>query len=204
LFLLGLGVACSFRQPGPRAPSPGEQPQTSKAHEGFVTTPDAVRLYYRLTASGRDTIVVVHGGPGGSLEEIVAGFVPLTEHHVVLFYDQRGGGRSSHPTDTTHLNSAYQIDDLDHIRRRFGLERMQLVGHSYGALLAATYAIAHPSAVASLVILAGLGPRRGEVWRRMDSTTTLRLGQQRRTLGEDAKRKISDPMPMRSRLAVSS
>jgi proline iminopeptidase len=155
--------------------------------------PDAVRLYYRVAGAGRDTIVFVHGGPGGSLEEVVAGLAPLTKRHVVIFYDQRGGGRSSRPADTTHLTAAYQIEDLDQIRRRFGLETMQLMGHSYGALLAATYAIAHPSAVASLLIVAGIGPRRNGVWERMDSVTTVRLGQRQRTLIEEAKRKIGDP-----------
>jgi proline iminopeptidase len=193
LFFLVLGVGCSSEQPTPRRGSAEELPQAPVSREGFVRTPDAVRLYYRVAGAGRDTIVFVHGGPGGSLEEVVAGLVPLTKRHVVIFYDQRGGGRSGHPADTTHLTAAYQIEDLDHIRRRFGLEKMQLMGHSYGALLAATYAIAHPSAVVSLIIVAGIGPRRSGVWERMDSVTTVRLGQRQRTLIEEAKRKIRDP-----------
>jgi proline iminopeptidase len=192
-FLLVVGVACSSEQPGPHRTSVGELPPAPVSREGYVMTPDAVRLYYRVAGAGPDTIVFVHGGPGGSLEEVVAGLVPLTEHHAVIFYDQRGGGRSSRPIDTTHLTAAYQIEDLDHIRRRFGLETMQLVGHSYGALLAATYAIAHPSAVESLVLVAGIGPRRTGVWERMDSVTRVRLGQAKGRRVEEAKRRIRDP-----------
>jgi proline iminopeptidase len=169
------------------------QGQVAATKDGFVTTSDAVRLHYRVEGTGRDTIVVLHGGPGGSLDEIVSGFDPLAQHHVLIFYDQRGGGRSSHPADTTRLTAGYQIRDLDVVRRHFGLKRMQLLGHSYGALLAATYTIALPSTVASLVIVAGLGPRRGEVWARMDSVTTARLGPARRSLVDEARRKIDDP-----------
>lgn len=167
--------------------------QAPAAHEGFVTTSDAIRLYYRVVGTGRDTIVVAHGGPGGSLEEIIHGFTPLTEHHVVIFYDQRGGGRSSLPPDTARLAAAYHVADLDQVRRQFGLATMQLVGHSYGALLAASYAIAHPSAVASLVILAGIGPTRANLWGRMDSVTTLRLGPARSARLKEVKRQIGDP-----------
>jgi proline iminopeptidase len=169
------------------------QGQVTAREEGFLTTSDAVRLYYRVEGTGRDTIVVLHGGPGGSLDEIVAGFDALADHHVLIFYDQRGGGRSSRPANTTHLTAAYQIRDLDVVRRHFGLKRMQLLGHSYGALLAATYTIAQPSTVGSLVIVAGLGPRKGAVWERMDSLTTARLGPARRSLVEEAKREINDP-----------
>jgi proline iminopeptidase len=168
------------------------QGQGRPTQDGFFTTSDSVRLYYRVAGAGEDTIVVVHGGPGGSLEEIVDGFGPLTEHHAVIFYDQRGGGRSSLLADTSRLAAAYQIDDLDKIRQRFGLKTMQLIGHSYGALLAASYAITHPSAVASLVIVAGIGPRKGRLWERMDSVTKLRLGSARYTRAEKAKRRIGD------------
>ena len=93
LFLLVVGIACSSEQPGQHRKSVGELSPAPVSREGYVMTPDAVRLYYRVAGAGPDTIVFVHGGPGGSLEEVVAGLVPLTAHHVVIFYDQRGGLR---------------------------------------------------------------------------------------------------------------
>jgi pimeloyl-ACP methyl ester carboxylesterase len=74
----------------------------------------------------------------------------------VIFYDQRGGGKSELPADTSRLVAARQIQDLDEIRRHFGLTKVTLLAHSYGPLLAASYAIAHPDAVKKMVLLRSL------------------------------------------------
>jgi len=162
------------------------------ATEGYVSTSHSTRLFYRVAGTGRDTVIVLHGGPAGSLAEIYDGFAPLTEHHVVIFYDQRGGGRSSLPADTTRLAAVHQIADLDEVRRHFGLKAFHLIGHSYGALLAASYALAHPDAVASMVLLAGTGPRKGNLFERMDSITTRRLGPVLATRLDEAFKRLAD------------
>ena len=121
------------------------------AREGYVLTPDSASLYYRVIGSGADTIIAIHGGPGVDLESIAGDFAPLGAKHVVIFYDQRGAGRSTLPADTTRLNATQQVADLDAVRKHFGLARVTLVAHSYGPLLAATYAIAHPDVVRRMV-----------------------------------------------------
>ena len=135
-----------------------------RTHDGWITTPDSTRLYYRVIGQGHDTLIAIHGGPGVDLESIAGDFVPLAEHHVVIFYDQRGTGRSTLPADTTRLGADQQIADLDAVRRHFGLVRVTLVAHSYGPLLAATYALAHPSAVRRMVFFGPVPPRRGDFW----------------------------------------
>ncbi|HET7457275.1 MAG TPA: alpha/beta hydrolase [Gemmatimonadaceae bacterium] len=151
--------------------------------EGYVVTPDSARLFYRVIGRGADTIVAIHGGPGVDLESIAGDFAPLGERHVVIFYDQRGAGRSTLPTDTTRLTARQQEDDLDAVRRHFALGRMTLVAHSYGPLLAATYALDHPDAVRRMVFFGPVPPRRGDFWQRfgksmgerLDSTQLARL-----------------------------
>jgi proline iminopeptidase len=149
---------------------PGPSP-----HEGWVTTPDSTRLYYRVIGQGPDTLIAIHGGPGVDLESIAADFVPLAAHHVVIFYDQRGTGRSTLPADTARLGAEQQIADLDAIRQHFGLTRVTLIAHSYGPLLAATYALAHPSAVRRMVFFGPVPPRRGDFWTRFGKTVASRL-----------------------------
>ena len=122
-----------------------------RPREGYVTVPDSARLYYRVVGTRGDTLIAIHGGPGVDLESIAGDFAPLAERHVVIFYDQRGAGRSTLPRDTTTLNAAQQVRDLDAVRRFFGLARVTLVAHSYGPLLAASYAIAHPDVVRRMV-----------------------------------------------------
>lgn len=142
---------------------------------GWVTTSDSARLYYRIIGRGADTIIAIHGGPGLDHESIFGDFKPLAEHHVVIFYDQRGGGKSSLPADTTKLFAPRQVQDLDELRRHFHLATVTLVAHSYGPLLAASYAIAHPAAVKRMVFFGPVPPWRGDFNRRYGQSLNSRL-----------------------------
>jgi proline iminopeptidase len=118
-----------------------------------------------VAGSGADTVVVVHGGPGAGINSVRPDVEPLTKSHVVIFYDQRGGGRSDLPKDTTHLGPRYFTGDLEAVRRHFHLDRMKLVAISFGAIVVAEYARAHPDRIARMVFLAAVGPSRKEVGR---------------------------------------
>ncbi|MDT9697388.1 alpha/beta hydrolase [Streptomyces sp. P17] len=118
-----------------------------------VTTDDGVRLW--ASASGRGApLVLCHGGPGlWDMFEDVAGL--LDDRATVVRWDQRGCGRSERcagPWTTDRF-----VADLDAVRRHFGLERTALLGHSWGAQLALSYALAHPERVTGLVYVSGTG-----------------------------------------------
>lgn len=101
------------------------------------------------------TIVVVHGGPG--LDESYLwplAWLAAPDRRVV-FYDQRGAGGSTRPASGDY-GLAAQVADLDAVRREIGAERVHVVAHSWGTVVALAYAEAHPDAVASL-ILVGMG-----------------------------------------------
>ncbi len=170
-------------------------PQPSVAappSEGYVVTADSTRLYYRVRGSGRDTVIAVHGGPGVDLESIAGDFAPLERAHVVIYYDQRGTGRSTLPADTTRLGAATQVSDLDAVRRHFGIGRVALVAHSYGPLLAATYALAHPEAVSRMVFFGGVPPRKATFERSYGRTMKARLDSTQRARLADAGRRLAD------------
>jgi proline iminopeptidase len=145
-----LAIACSHHQAEP-APAPS-------THEEFVAGAGGVRLYYRFTGSGPDTVVVLHGGPGFNLEGLRAEFEPLGRNHVLLFFDQRGSGRSTTP-DTLSLTLDAMIEDLEAVRRAFRLERLTLLGHSWGGGLAPMYAVRYPEHVARMVLVGPISPR---------------------------------------------
>ena len=151
---------------------------------GYVTTSDSARLYYIVAgraAPGADTLIAIHGGPGMDLESIYGDFAShLAQKHVVIFYDQRGGGKSELPADTTRLVAARQIQDLDEIRQHFGLRQMTLIAHSYGPLLAASYAIAHPANVRRMVFFGPVPPRLGDFWKRYGANLNSRLSPEER------------------------
>jgi proline iminopeptidase len=160
---------------------------------GYVTTSDSARLFYRIAGTTGDTLIAIHGGPGVDLESIAGDFAPLAERHVVVFYDQRGAGRSTLPRDTTTLTAAQQVLDLDAVRRYFGLAHVTLVAHSYGPLLAASYAIAHPDVVQRMVFFGPVPPRRGDLWKRFGQSMSTRLDSAQRARLADANRRLGDP-----------
>ena len=134
-------------------PADSQPPQ-----DGFVTVEEGIRLYYRIEGQGPETLIVVHGGPGFSLESIHADFASLAANRRVIYYDQRGNGRSSLIDDPERLAVSRHIADLEAIRRHFGLEKMSLLGNSWGGLLISAYAAAHPDRVERLVLDAAAPP----------------------------------------------
>lgn len=171
----------------------GASPSQARADEGYLVTSDSARLFYRLVGGGPDVVIFVHGGPGMNMEYVGRDFEPLAANHTVVLYDQRGGGRSELPSDTTRLAVERQIADLDEIRRHFHAGRVAIIAHSYGPLLAAAYALAHPSAVSRMVFIGPLPPRRGDVFARIDAEVNARLGDDDSKRAADALARMSDP-----------
>jgi proline iminopeptidase len=158
--------------------------------EGYVAAPDGARLFYRTVGKGTDTLVAIHGGPGVDLESIAGGFAPLAQQHTVIFYDQRGAGRSTLPADTTTLTAAQQIADLEAVRVHFGIDRLTLIAHSYGPLLAATYAIAHPDHMRRMILMGPVPPRRGDFWARFAKNSSARMDSTLQRQSADANRRL--------------
>lgn len=127
---------------------------------------DDVRLAHAAVGDG-PRVVVVHGGPSIPFDELPAGLAKLGDRFTVISYDQRGCGGSSRPFDRFDggflenlqslertLGLGAQIADLERIRRRLGEERLVLLGHSFGGLLATLYAVEFPERVRALVLVA--------------------------------------------------
>jgi proline iminopeptidase len=131
--------------------------------EGFADAGDGVQLFYRAVGNGRDTVVVIHGGPGFSMRYFGDDLAPLAKEHTLLFYDQRGTGRSTLVADAEALTGERFAADLEALRRHFALERLTLLGHSWGAGVAALYAERHPERVGRLIIVGGVPAQRKDL-----------------------------------------
>lgn len=77
-------------------------------------------------------------------------------------WDQRGCGRSGRRRPYTFIRF---VADLDVVRRHHGAERVHLLGHSWGAMLALCYALEHPERVASLIYVSGTGIDPDHTWK---------------------------------------
>jgi parallel beta-helix repeat protein len=124
---------------------------------GFATGADGVRLSYRIEGGGGDTVVVLHGGPALGLAYLAPDLEPLGREHTLLFYDQRGVGRSWGEPDVD-LSVDRHIEDLEALRSHFGIGRLRLAGHSWGAMLAARYAAAYPERVERMLFIDPMVP----------------------------------------------
>lgn len=110
-------------------------------------------LYYNEMGQGVP-IVVVHGGPGLEHGYFLPQLSHLAANHRVIFYDQRGSGKSlDTPMDVDHINIHQFVEDLDALRASLGLNKFILIGHSWGGLLAMQYAVDHQDHLIGLILL---------------------------------------------------
>ncbi|SFS70633.1 alpha/beta fold hydrolase [Brevundimonas viscosa] len=122
------------------------------AHHAVIND---VRLWYRVAGREEGTpVVFLHGGPGQGSQTFARYAGPALEPRLRMVYlDQRGSGRSERP-----WNDAYSlellVDDLEQLRQAWGVERISLIGHSFGTILALEYAAAHPERVERLALVA--------------------------------------------------
>lgn len=112
-------------------------------------------------------LVMLHGGPGEScysVEQSVGD--ELAKVSTVIFYDQRGCGRSAKPSEPDTYTMTRLVADLEEIRSALGLDRIIPWGVSFGCQLAAEYAVAHPNNVERLVLHAPpvVGPLHPGLW----------------------------------------
>lgn len=112
---------------------------------------NGVDLFERRIGSGAP-VVVLHGGPGAHHDYLLPGFDALAVTHELIYYDQRGGGRSPVGRDVP-VGWREHVADLEALRQHWGLDRLTIAGYSWGGLLALLYAIEHPARVIRLVLV---------------------------------------------------
>jgi proline iminopeptidase len=125
-------------------------PEPPVARETMVPV-RGIELFVRRVGTGPPA-VVLHGGPGAHHDYMLPGFDALAEGRELLYYDQRGGGRSPVARDVP-VGWTEQVADLEALRTQWGFERLTLAGYSWGGLLALLYALAHPGRVRRLALV---------------------------------------------------
>lgn len=145
------------------------------AQQGHIKGADGTQFFYQIKGTGKDTLVVIHGGPGMDSEYMVADFKAIENDYTLLYYDQRGGGRSDLPEDTSKLHIDHHVSDLEMLRQFFNLKKMTLVAHSFGPMVAAKYAIKYPNNVSKMVFMGPVPPMQGDFGARYGQNLSSRL-----------------------------
>jgi proline iminopeptidase len=198
-FILGF-TAIGQAKPGTPAPAPPVSASAAPESEGYFTGADGVRLFYRRIGRGKVETVFLHGGPGINMHDGDCYFESLAEDRTIIMYDQRGGGRSQLVSDAKLLTAAHHVRDLEALRRHFGIERMDVIGLSWGTGLAALYAAEYPQRVRRMLLVAPMPVARTPfAAERRTAVDAARGGAARARLNE-----ISQLMPRASDAEISA
>ncbi|MBN2309994.1 MAG: alpha/beta fold hydrolase [Candidatus Hydrogenedentes bacterium] len=108
-------------------------------------------LYCEQEGEGRP-LVLLHGGPGSTHHLFHPQFSRAAQWARVIYYDQRGCGRSDYKSEGPY-SIGQAVDDLDALRAALGIERWVVVGSSYGGTLAQCYAAKYPERLLGLVLI---------------------------------------------------
>jgi proline iminopeptidase len=122
-----------------------------RVKEGFAPAAGA-ELYWREVGEGR-ALVVVHGGPDFDHTYLLPDLDRLATGYRLVYYDQRGRGRSRGRVDLETLDIERYVEDLEALRQHLGLESMALLAHSWGAIVALHYALLKPQRTSHLILM---------------------------------------------------
>ncbi len=135
----------------PLGPASGGSRARHQPEHGLIPV-NGTALYYESIGRG-PTILIVHGGPGLDHTYLLPQMARLSDHYRLIFYDMRGSGKSSVDPDTTRMTLDNLVKDIEGLRVAFKLGEMNLLGHSFGGLLAMFYATRYPQNLNSLLLV---------------------------------------------------
>jgi len=115
--------------------------------DGFTTTTDVPLYWCAYGAAGGEKLLLLHGGPGAHHDYLLPQMLSLAEPNgaasrELLFYDQRGGGRSRSDTSDREAAITWEthVRDLELVIDELHVEPLTIVGYSWGGLLALLFA----------------------------------------------------------------
>src|SRR3954470_8460451 len=149
IFTFGV-LACGRGLPPSLPARPGnEQPTTPRERHIDV---GGAELYAREIGDG-PAIIVLHGGPDFNQSYMLPEMDRLSDSYHLIYYDQRGRGKSANHVRPEDVTLASDIADLEKVRQFFHLETVTLLGHSWGTVIALEYALKYPERVSHLILM---------------------------------------------------
>src|SRR5215469_214101 len=128
--------------------------------EGFIPVAGEYRVWYRIAGGGAERenipLLALHGGPGVPHDYIENLADLASDTRRVIFYDQLGCGHSDQPDDTSLWRIDRFVEELGTVRRELGLDKVHLLGQSWGGMLAIEYALTQPRGLVSLILASTL------------------------------------------------
>ena len=111
---------------------------------------------------GKAPLLLLHGGPGGAHDYMESMGELARGGRRVIMYDQLGCGKSPVPSNPAMWTVELFVEEVDVVRQALGLERLHILGQSWGGMLGMEYALTQPEGVESLIICDS--PGRMDLW----------------------------------------
>lgn len=109
-------------------------------------------LHVRTIGKGQP-VIVLHGGPDFDYGYLLPELDRFKDAFRLIYYDQRGRGRSADNVKPEDVTLESDVSDLDMVRQHFQLDSPVILGHSWGTVLALEYALRHPTRASHLILM---------------------------------------------------
>jgi proline iminopeptidase len=138
---------------------PGQQAQWASFHHVWLPgltygrfESGGLNLLYEIEGTGKEVVIVVHGGPGQPHDYFHPLLSSLSKYVKLVYFDRRADMLSTRsPHETAPIDE--MADDINALRRKLGLERVTLLAHSFGGAIALNYALRYPASTKRLILV---------------------------------------------------
>lgn len=128
-----------------------ERKKSIQTQSGYLTHAGA-DLFYKSIGEG-EALIFLHGGPGMSHDYFLPHTNMLADQFRLIYFDQRAAGKSSFEVDSSNMSMDMMVRDIEAVRKHFKLDKINLLGHSWGGLLAMWYAKRYPDKLKRFILV---------------------------------------------------
>lgn len=123
---------------------------------------NGTKLYFDVEGSGyvpdgpkmvkKEVLFAIHGGPGSDHSDLKPWLTPLSDKVQIVYLDQRCNGQSER-VDPATCTFEQLADDIEALKNYLGLEKIHILGHSFGGMVAQHYAVKYPQSILKLLLI---------------------------------------------------
>ena len=126
--------------------------ETNVASSGHLDVGDGHKIYYEDWGNpNAPAIMHFHGGPGGGFNDSHK-LLFNPQKHRVIFFDQRGSGKSTPCASVENNTTQDLLSDTNKLRQHLKIDKMYLIGGSWGSTMCLTYALKYPEQVKGIIM----------------------------------------------------
>lgn len=126
-------------------------PQQLKHPPGDFVQVNGKKIWYESEGKG-EPLILIAGGPGFSHAYFHPFFSALASSNRIIYFDAYGTGKSERTKSVKKYSLAQDVEDLESLRKALKLDKINVLGHSYGGFVAQLYAVKYPNSVKRLVL----------------------------------------------------